>query len=134
LYLPVLCTRGRICQECSRQFFICKSCDRGHRYCSTDCQSKGSGRRNRVAKKRYAQSKQGRQNHAARQMRYRNKKRESSKNIVTDETSKKEKSKVRPHFVTRLTYTKRFYQGTRCCICLRPCVWPYLEKKNEDSS
>ena len=133
LYSSTLNVRARTCQECFGHFFICKSCDRGHRYCSITCRDHGYKRRESAAKKRYSQSKLGRQNHAARQKRYRSKNKNPSKNKVTEESSKILHSEVLLP-VTTFTCTPGFYQGPRCCICQRPVKASYLEKIYEDSS
>jgi hypothetical protein len=58
-------------RSCSRLFAVCGRCDRGRRFCSRECA--GSARRSSLqrAGQRYQGTDRGRQLHAARQARYR---------------------------------------------------------------
>lgn len=61
--------------ECGRPFATCRSCGWTRRYCSSSCRDETRRRRVREAGHRYQQSILGRQAHAARQARYRERQR-----------------------------------------------------------
>lgn len=63
------------CARCHVQTVICRCCDRGNVYCR-DCALPARQETQRRASKRYQESPPGRQNHAARQRRYRERQRE----------------------------------------------------------
>lgn len=50
---------------------ICRSCDRGHRYCGLECSQRNRQRNRKVSARHYRQTPRGRRNNAARQQRYR---------------------------------------------------------------
>lgn len=56
---------------CRRVIFLCSSCDRGNRYCSPACSQAARQARQRAAGARYQRTRRGRLKHAARQARYR---------------------------------------------------------------
>jgi len=58
------------CACCRKQVMLCRSCDRGHRYCDGDCRDVRRRESLRRAGRRYQQTPRGRANHAARQQRY----------------------------------------------------------------
>jgi hypothetical protein len=59
-------------RNCCRQLFaICGRCDRGRRYCSSECASSARRDQTRRAGQQYQQSARGRSTHAMRQARYR---------------------------------------------------------------
>ncbi len=64
-----------LCDLCSRQVSICKSCDRGNRYCSSVCSHTARREAQRAAKRRYQSTPRGRELHRARQARYRSRQR-----------------------------------------------------------
>jgi len=59
------------CHLCHCQVIVCRHCDRGQIYCSSQCASKARRLSCRAAAKRYQNTYQGRLKHAARQHRYR---------------------------------------------------------------
>ncbi|MDA2924032.1 hypothetical protein MYX65_05145 [Acidobacteria bacterium AH-259-L09] len=65
--------RQRFCraQGCGALFWICRSCDRGHRYCSPPCREKARRQQRREANRRHQQSPEGRLDHRDRQRAYR---------------------------------------------------------------
>lgn len=65
--------------ECGRIFAVCRSCGWTRRYCSSSCRDEIRRRRVRAAGHRYQQSIGGRQAHAARQARYRERQRVQSR-------------------------------------------------------
>ena len=73
----LLCQTYRLflCARCQGQVSICASCDRGQLYCGQGCAQQSRRERSRSASQRYQQSDQGRQRHAERQARYRQKRR-----------------------------------------------------------
>lgn len=74
------------CARCHRQVIICSACDRGNIYCGTDCSRCARAMNHRRANERYQQSLKGRQKHAERQRRYRQR---QNRNLqkVTDQGS-----------------------------------------------
>lgn len=59
------------CGYCHTQFFICRHCYRGHRYCSSPCRKLGYEIRRRLARKKYAASAEARVDHRDRNNLYR---------------------------------------------------------------
>ena len=76
--------RQRFCREtdCGAVFWICRHCDRGHRYCGERCRRKARRQQLRTANRRHQQSREGRLDHRDRQRAYRERRRR-----VTDHTS-----------------------------------------------
>jgi hypothetical protein len=62
--------RQRVCR-CGTTFYICRSCDRGQRYCSEHCRQKARREQCRKANRRHQQSLEGRLDHRDRQQLYR---------------------------------------------------------------
>lgn len=62
------------CPRCYRQRIICRSCDRGNRYCSESCAGAARQEGLRRARRRFQQSCSGRDRHRAAQKRYRQRK------------------------------------------------------------
>lgn len=65
--------RHRFCRAvgCGVGFWICRSCDRGQRYCSQPCQREARREQLRQANRRHQQSPEGRLDHRDRQRAYR---------------------------------------------------------------
>lgn len=59
---------------CAQQFLLCRDCDRGQIYCSTECRCEARRRSRREGSKRYQDTERGKALHAMRQKRYRSKK------------------------------------------------------------
>ena len=59
------------CARCRTAVLICSPCDRGHRYCTTQCAKQAREQSMRAAGRRYQTSRRGRHTHAERQHRYR---------------------------------------------------------------
>lgn len=101
------------CRQCHRMFYICRSCYRGQAYCSADCRKIGHEARRRIARKKHAQSPEGKLDHADRNKKYRLKK--TIQKIVMDKGSVKSNSAVNPN-----------PQLSRHCICSslkRTCIY-----------
>lgn len=64
------------CYRCHAQVIICSKCDRGNRYCTNQCAKKARRTSQARATKKYQQSRAGRFNNAARQQRFRQKKKQ----------------------------------------------------------
>lgn len=56
-----------LCALCRKQTLVCKSCDRGQRYCSKACSEIRRAQLKREANQRYAATRAGRHNSAKRQ-------------------------------------------------------------------
>ena len=69
--------RQRRChaEKCGRLFWICRSCDRGQRYCSPLCRRRQRLQQCRAANRRHQQSPEGRADHRDRQRAYRRRQR-----------------------------------------------------------
>ncbi len=76
--------RLRFCRGdgCGSPFWICRSCDRGHRYCSARCRQRNRRRQLREANRRYQRSPEGKLDHRDRQRAYRERQRRA---CVTDQ-------------------------------------------------
>jgi len=92
------------CNFCQKVFYICKSCYRGHKYCSYRCRRKGYLIKQKVAQAKYQKTFKGRMKHALRQKKYRLKK---LKQKVTYKTHEKAEIKVNTVSVKK----------DRCMIC-----------------
>jgi len=70
---PEVPLRQEVCgwPLCRMVFHICRSCDRGQRYCSDSCQQQARQQQRREAKRRHQQSPEGRQDHRDHQRAYR---------------------------------------------------------------
>lgn len=55
--------RPRLCRWCSREFFVCSSCDRGVRYCTTACSTLARRRSVQRARRKHRRSPEGRADH-----------------------------------------------------------------------
>ena len=79
--------RQRIClgAGCGAVFWICRHCDRGHRYCGERCRQKKRRQQRRDANRRHQQSPEGRLDHRDRQRNYRERCRHRAR--VTDQPS-----------------------------------------------
>ena len=77
--------RRRICRGagCGAVFWICRHCDRGHRYCGERCRRKARRQQGRAANRRHQKSPEGRLDHRDRQRVYR----ERCRRRVTDQPS-----------------------------------------------
>ena len=78
--------RQRFCRGagCGAVFWICRHCDRGHKYCGERCRRKARRQQRRDANQRNQQSREGRLDHRDRQRAYRKRCRLQR---VTDHTS-----------------------------------------------
>jgi len=78
--------RQRLCrgQGCGAVFYVCRSCDRGQRYCSQRCRRKARREQRRAANRRHQSSEEGRLDHRDRQREYR---RRLARVRVTDQGS-----------------------------------------------
>jgi hypothetical protein len=65
--------RQRLCRAhaCGAVFYVCRSCDRGQRYCSGRCRDKARREQRRAANRRHQRSAEGRLDHRDRQREYR---------------------------------------------------------------
>jgi len=84
---PVLVIyRSFSCPRCEQQLRICRSCYRGHRYCSKQCSEASRRESLRQAGARYRRSPKGARSNASRQKRFRARRRRVQK-IVTHQSS-----------------------------------------------
>ena len=59
------------CGRCKEVVFVCRTCDRGNRYCSEECRGAARAASLRNAARRYQRTESGRQKNAERQRRWR---------------------------------------------------------------
>src|SRR5215469_3480617 len=76
--------RQRVCRGCNAVFCICRSCDRGQRYCSRKCRVPVVREQRRRANRRHQHSVEGRLDHRDRQREYRKR---CAQQRVTDTSS-----------------------------------------------
>ncbi len=74
------------CKTCRKDFWICRRCYRGHRYCSGICRADGRKIGQKISKLKYDQSVEAREDHRERQQAYRDRKRESLSNSTSSVT------------------------------------------------
>ena len=77
--------RSLSCAWCHAEVVVCSGCDHGQRYCSRECGQQGRRASVRRCAQRYQSKAQGRCKHAARQRRYRARRRQQK--IVTHQGS-----------------------------------------------
>jgi len=113
--------RQRLCVGCRAVFWICQHCDRGHRYCSSECRAPARLGQRRRANGRHQHSPEGRLDHRDRQREYRRRKQPR----VTDQGS------VSITFPATCSggigITPRRAPFLRCIVCGRSGHWvdPY---------
>ena len=114
------------CRRCGLIFYLCRSCWRGHAYCSDPCRQAARKENRRAAQRRYRQTEKGREAHRQGERRRRMKK---SKKTVDDRGTTLESSRdnvpikssgaeIRCHFcgsygVVVKDFPRRGYGGKR---------------------
>ena len=111
------------CARCQRQVAICSHCDRGNMYCGKRCSETARRQSRREAGRRYQKTRRGGFAHAARQRRYRQRRRakvthQGSPLVLPDETLPAEsrtsaRRSEEPAAVPA--------EGIRCHLCGRVC-------------
>jgi hypothetical protein len=76
--------RQKRCRACNAVFVICRSCDRGQRYCNPGCRVAALREQRRRANRRHQHSPEGRLDHRDRQREYRKR---CARRRVTDTSS-----------------------------------------------
>lgn len=99
------------CKTCCKDFWICKSCYRGHRYCCDSCRHTGRKQNQKISKIKYEQSEEAKADHRDRQQAYRNRIKESNKS-VTEQSSISSN-----YFVQATSQTNSFHESIDFCIC-----------------
>ena len=66
-----------LCARCARQVVVCPRCDHGQLYCGRECSGLCRAESRRAAGRRYQRTRAGRHHHAARQRRYRARRRDA---------------------------------------------------------
>lgn len=72
------------CRNCDKLFHLCRSCWRGHAYCSAECRDTARKRSRRRAQRVYRQTQKGKENHRLGEKRRRAKKKSKT---VDDQSS-----------------------------------------------
>ena len=111
------------CTRCRCQVVICSHCDRGNIYCGKRCSQTARHQSQREAARRYQRTYRGRLAHAARQRRYRQRRRQKvthqgSPREVADETLPTESSTSAQQGESPATVPG---DGIRCDFCGRVC-------------
>lgn len=76
------------CKRCGLIFYMCRSCWRGHVYCSDPCRVAARLEKQRAAQRKYRQTDKGRKAHIKGERKRREKKNRKSKNTMDDTGSK----------------------------------------------
>lgn len=114
------------CKDCGICFLICRSCFRGQKYCSIQCRKNGYEKRRRIARDKYRNSPEAKEDHRDCQKRYRERLRQkasqgvNSGERVMDQTSQKRKCDLliatnAPGSVKKQSSTES--KLPRCWIC-----------------
>lgn len=109
--------RQRLCRGrgCGAVFYVCRSCDRGQRYCSERCRAKARREQRRAANRRHQRSEEGRLDHRDRQRQYRGRLAEP---CVTDQGSGTTiRSSTLP--LLSLAGLEAVADEVICCVCGR---------------
>ncbi len=137
------------CALCFQIFSICRSCYRGHRYCSELCSKKYKKINNRRSNIRYRKTRKGKFNQASRQNSYRKKEKVtdqssntpvsnanaeldcSTEKIATEQipenTKQGEEKKDEPSFSNKAKSSSKLKTGILCCIlCGRPADYSII--------
>lgn len=116
----------RKCPGCFQFFIVCESCDRGHRYCHSDCKSLGRKQTFKRSSRLYQSSPTGRHNHRKRQKRYRKnrllKKTVTQHSLETTKKSLKPRSHHRSFRMQDIRPEKKDFVSS-CVICRRQVLW-----------
>ena len=111
------------CARCNALTIVCRTCDRGQRYCSSKCRAKARRDSQRRATRKYQNTRRGRHANAERQQRYR----ERQRNKVTHQGSVDPSvSAVLPDRANKLTEPVSVVKRTpssdlHCHFCHRTC-------------
>ena len=81
-----------ICANCAVQFFCCRSCWRGNKYCSLRCRCEARRKKHREHEKKYAATLAGQESRRKRQRTFRQKKK--NEHLVTDHSMKNDLAHV----------------------------------------
>jgi len=92
---------GIICRHCQTTFWMCRTCYRGHRYCSVGCREVGYQARRRAARRKNEALPHGRQNHRDRQQELRDRRKNPNSQllslpIVPDKASGSNENPLKP--------------------------------------
>lgn len=111
------------CACCNKQVIICSHCDRGNVYCGLVCSNDSRLKGHRAANQRYQKTLKGRQKHAYRQQRYRERQKANIKK-VTDQSSMDLISGDLLAFKPSDDTTVQ--AESLCCDFCRKSVWSFL--------
>ena len=110
----------RICPTCNAKFYICRSCERGDRYCSIVCRDEARRKNRRKSSATYQATARGRANHQKRQITYR--KNRQLEESVTHQSSSSEKKTVITRRPRKLYFPVRFDRNrSRACCLICKC-------------
>jgi len=111
------------CKQCSKTFVICKSCYRGHKYCSDQCKETGYKYCRDSAREKYEQSVEAKLDHRDRSKRYRN----NLQNSVTYKSSKVQSTPVLTNSCNKLKVAfEEIKSSPGVCIVCRKTIFKEL--------
>ncbi len=113
--------RVYLCGRCRQTVFICRSCDRGHRYCSNSCSEKSRRESVRAAGRRHQRSECGRKNNCRRQQLLRERRRGTREHAACTRSATASESTSSPPDSGRVTHhTSSQAQGARFSLTGEP--------------
>jgi hypothetical protein len=117
-----------ICGRCKKQVRICTDCDHGQIYCPLHCAEEARAESIRKASSTYQKKPEGRDNHARRQKRYRNRPKTNNSTSVTHQGSKPCQLMARMPLVLAAAFAAApevakgpVHDAPRCDFCGCPC-------------
>lgn len=113
-----LILRQRTCR-CGMAFYICQSCDRGHRYCSERCRLKAQRQQRREANQRHQQSLEGRLDHRDRQRLYRQRLHLRKKSVTDTGSPDRNPSDSMSHDKTEFVESQIGVSDSNVVFCIR---------------
>lgn len=104
------------CSYCGSCFFVCSSCYRGHKYCSSKCRSAGYEEKRRLAHHKYNSSLEAKLDHRDRQRIYRSNSQKSKilNQFVLDKTSNQSPNQLDEDIPSQEQY---------CLVCGCKVIW-----------
>ncbi len=107
------------CCFCAASCVVCRSCDRGQRYCSDKCRAGARRRQVREAAQRYQRTRHGAEKHRRRQRDYRarSRPRPAGSAAVTHQSPVRSRSASRATAIVSRHGFERVHAPATCCAC-----------------
>ena len=118
----LIAARIYTCACCAAEVLICPACDRGQRYCGKACREQARRVAQRSASKKYQSTRAGKVNHARRQGRYRERGRQTQREIVTHQGSQEVRADdlLQSRLDDMASAARQSVPGRTCRWCGRP--------------